>query len=59
MHDNPLAYFITFTVYGTFLQGDARLWRSRGKDSQPAQPFLEQVISYTTEEQDRKARDSQ
>jgi len=41
MHDQPLAYFITFTVYGTFLQGDARLWRSRGKGSQPAQPLLE------------------
>ncbi|QDT90804.1 hypothetical protein [Gimesia algae] len=42
MHDQPLAYFITFTVYGTFLQGDWRLWRSRGKGSQPAQPPLEQ-----------------
>lgn len=42
MHDDPLAYFITFTVYGTFLQGDLRLWRSRGKGSQPAQPQLEQ-----------------
>ncbi|WP_299460780.1 hypothetical protein [uncultured Gimesia sp.] len=59
MHDQPLAYFITITVYGTFLQGDARWWRSRGKGSQFPQPFLEQVISYTTEEQDRKARDSQ
>ena len=59
MHDQPLAYFITFTVYGTFLQGDLRLWRSRGKGSQPTQPFLEQVILYTTEAQDRKARDSQ
>jgi len=42
MHDDPLAYFITFTVYGTFLQGDLRWWRSRGKGSQPAQPQLEQ-----------------
>ena len=41
MHDQPLAYFITITVYGTFLQGDLRLWRSRGKGSQPAQPLLE------------------
>lgn len=42
MDDQPLAYFITFTVYGTFLQGDARLWRSRGKGSQSPQPLLEQ-----------------
>ena len=27
MHDEPLAFFITWTVYGTFLQGDARGWR--------------------------------
>ena len=24
--DMPLAYFITWTVYGTFLQGDERGW---------------------------------
>ena len=42
MNDQPLAYFITFTVYGTFLQGDWRLWRSRRKGSQPPQPSLEQ-----------------
>jgi REP element-mobilizing transposase RayT len=42
MNDQPLAFFITFTVYGTFLQGDARLWRSRGKGSQTCQPLLEQ-----------------
>ncbi len=42
MNDEPLAYFITFTVYGTFLQGDSRWWRSRGKGLQPPQPLLEQ-----------------
>jgi REP element-mobilizing transposase RayT len=42
MNDEPLAYFITFTVYGTFLQGDARWWRSRNDGSQPPQPRLEQ-----------------
>ncbi|QDT44913.1 hypothetical protein Pan241w_50290 [Gimesia alba] len=42
MHDQPLAYFITFTVYGTFLQGDVRWWRSRGKGSRTPQLFLEQ-----------------
>jgi REP element-mobilizing transposase RayT len=38
----PLAYFITWTVYGTFLQGDSRGWRKRGKGHQPPQPRLEQ-----------------
>ena len=42
LNDEPLAFFITFTVYGTFLQGDARWWRSRRKGSQPPQPLLEQ-----------------
>ena len=42
MNDEPLAYFITFTVYGTFLQGDARWWRSRNEGSRPPQPLLEQ-----------------
>ena len=42
MNDEPLAFFITFTVYGTFLQGDARWWRSRREGSQPPQPLLEQ-----------------
>lgn len=42
MNDEPLAYFITFTVYGTFLQGDARWWRSRRKGTQSPQPLLEQ-----------------
>ncbi|TWT95708.1 hypothetical protein [Neorhodopirellula pilleata] len=40
--DEPLAYFITFTVYGTFLQGDARWWRSRNEGVRTPQPFLEQ-----------------
>ncbi|TWU23459.1 hypothetical protein Pla52o_29950 [Novipirellula galeiformis] len=39
--DGPLGYFITFTVYGTFLQGDVRWWRSRGKGTQAPQPRLE------------------
>lgn len=42
MNDDPLAYFITWTVYGTFLQGDSRWWRSRQKGSQAPQPLLEQ-----------------
>jgi REP element-mobilizing transposase RayT len=28
--DRPLAYFITFRTYGTWLQGDARGWTARG-----------------------------
>ena len=41
MNDEPLAFFVTFTVYGTFLQGDTRWWRSRQKGAQPPQPLLE------------------
>ncbi len=40
MNDGPLAYFITWTVYGTFLQGDERGWRKWGKGYQPTQPRL-------------------
>ncbi|MGB7326770.1 MAG: hypothetical protein WBD31_17980 [Rubripirellula sp.] len=40
MHDKPLAYFITWTVYGTWLQGDERGWRRyRGGHEKP-QPLL-------------------
>jgi REP element-mobilizing transposase RayT len=38
----PLAYFITWTVYGTFLQGDGRWWRKKKKGSQAPQPRLEE-----------------
>ncbi|UUO08397.1 hypothetical protein M4951_08785 [Blastopirellula sp. J2-11] len=40
-NDEPIAFFITFTIYGTFLQGDARGWRSRKDGSRPPQPLLE------------------
>ena len=40
--DDPLAYFITWTVYGTHLQGDERGWRRRGRGHQPPPPQLEQ-----------------
>lgn len=40
MNDKPLAYFITWTVYGTWLQGDERGWRRyRGGHEKP-QPRL-------------------
>lgn len=42
MNDDPLAYFITWTVYGTFLQGDSRWWRARRKGTKTPQPLLEQ-----------------
>jgi REP element-mobilizing transposase RayT len=40
MNDEPLAFFITWTVYGTFLQGDERGWRKWGKGDQEPQPRL-------------------
>ena len=40
--DKPLGYLITWTVYGTFLQGDERWWRKKGRGSQEPQPRLEQ-----------------
>ncbi len=40
--DEPLAFFITWTVYGSFLQGDNRWWRKRQQGEQPPQPKLAQ-----------------
>jgi REP element-mobilizing transposase RayT len=40
--DEPLAFFVTWTVYGTFLQGDERGWRRRRKGQQSPQPKLSQ-----------------
>jgi REP element-mobilizing transposase RayT len=39
--DDPIAYFITWTVYGTHLRGDERGWRERRKGNQFPQPRLE------------------
>ncbi|MCR9297125.1 MAG: hypothetical protein NXI32_30865 [bacterium] len=39
-HGDPLAYFITWTIYGTHLQGDLRGWRKRSKGHQPHKPLL-------------------
>jgi REP element-mobilizing transposase RayT len=41
-NDEPFAFFITWTVYGTFLQGDDRGWRRRRKGQQLPQPKLAQ-----------------
>ena len=42
IYDEPAGYFITWTVYGTFLQGDSRWWRKRAGGERPPQPLLEQ-----------------
>ena len=39
---DPLAYFITWTVYGTHLQGDENGWKKRRDHHQLPQPRLEQ-----------------
>ena len=39
--DEPIGYFLTWTVYGTFLQGDSRWWKTNAGSS-PPQPKLEQ-----------------
>ncbi len=41
MNDDPIAFFITWTVYGTALQGDARGWKKRRKGIQVPEPKLE------------------
>ncbi|TWU00586.1 hypothetical protein Pla108_15380 [Botrimarina colliarenosi] len=41
LHDEPIAFFITWSVYGTFLQGDSRWWRQRTLGDRPPQPRLE------------------
>ena len=38
--DEPIAFFVTWTVYGTYLQGDIRGWRRRRRGGQPPQPQL-------------------
>jgi REP element-mobilizing transposase RayT len=38
--DDPIAFFITWTVYGTHLQGDERGWKRRRKGEQRPQPRL-------------------
>ena len=40
--DDPLAFFITWTVYGTHLQGDERGWRKWRQGEQQPKPKLAQ-----------------
>ena len=35
IHDEPAGLFITWTVYGTFLQGDVRWWRKSNVGEPP------------------------
>jgi REP element-mobilizing transposase RayT len=39
-NDDSIAFFITWSVYGTHLQGDERGWRRRRKGNQLVQPRL-------------------
>ena len=39
---DPLTYFITWTIYGSWLPGDARGWRKTGRGQQLPQPLLEE-----------------
>jgi len=39
--DEPLAYFINWSVYGTHLQGASTGWRKYGKGEMRPQPLLE------------------
>ncbi|MEO8496886.1 MAG: transposase [Planctomycetota bacterium] len=41
MNDDPIAYFITWTCYGTYLPGDERGWTKWHKGDQLPQPLLE------------------
>ena len=40
-HGDPLAYFITWAIYGTHVQGDVSGWRKRNKGHQLPKPLLE------------------
>ncbi len=39
-NNEPLGYFITWTVYGTWLQGDVRGWRRFHGANEKPQPLL-------------------
>lgn len=41
--DDPLAYFMTWTTYGTWLPGDQRGWVQHGKGFQPPDAGLQTV----------------
>ena len=41
MHGDPLAYFLTWVTYGTWLPGDGRGWVEYREGWQPPDPILE------------------
>lgn len=41
--DEPIAYFITWTSYGTWLPGDERGWCRKGGDMQPANELFREM----------------
>ncbi len=57
--DEPLAYFLTWTTYGTWLPGDERGWNRRGEaGTQPANPlFVEMAQSRMKEPELRLSAD--
>ena len=40
MHDDPIAFFITWTCYGTWMPGDDRSWTKWHRGDQVPQPLL-------------------
>jgi hypothetical protein len=40
----PIAYFLTWTTYGSWLPGDPRGWMSRGGDARASRPRLHGVM---------------
>jgi hypothetical protein len=42
MFSDPIAYFLTWTTYGTWLPGDERGWVQEGQGFQPPDPIREQ-----------------
>ena len=65
-NDEPLAYFITWTVYGTWLQGDDRGWRRYRGGYEVPQPqlakwrrdrLLHPVVLLTTEQRHKVAEE--
>ena len=50
MHDPPIAYFLTWTTYGTWLPGDDRWWtKARGGKHPPNFQLRKQAQSRMTE----------
>lgn len=43
--DGPIAYFITWTSYGTWLPGDERGWRRKGRGWQPGNELFRKMAA--------------